>query len=100
MAGRRLLGLGELEARFADIECMAHVGPPSVEYAGRPPEGARAGLGAARRSARFMHREKTPVLDVPFSVVFAPFVLFIAVIGVQYVIKFARLLGRDWEEHL
>jgi hypothetical protein len=26
--------------------------PPSDEYVGRPPEGVRAGLGAARRSAR------------------------------------------------
>jgi len=26
--------------------------PSSAEYGGRPPEGARAGLGAARRSAR------------------------------------------------
>ena len=26
--------------------------PPSDEYIGRPPEGVRAGLGAARRSAR------------------------------------------------
>src|SRR5438552_15642852 len=57
-------------------------------------------LPQAADYVRFMHREKTPVLDVPFSVVFAPFVLFIAVIGVQYVIKFARLLGRDWEEQL
>jgi TRAP-type C4-dicarboxylate transport system permease small subunit len=49
---------------------------------------------------RFMHREKTPVLDVPFSFVFAPFVLFVALIGVQYVVKFTRLLGRDWHKHL
>ena len=35
---------------------------------------------------RFMHREKTPVLDIPFSYVFAPFVFFVAVIGVKYVI--------------
>ena len=26
--------------------------PPSDEYTGRPPAGVRAGLGAARRSAR------------------------------------------------
>ena len=47
-----------------------------------------------------MHREKTPVLDVPFSFVFAPFVVFVALIGIQYVVKFARLLGRDWHKHL
>ena len=28
------------------------VSPPTVEYGGRPPEGARAGSGAAQRSAR------------------------------------------------
>ena len=49
---------------------------------------------------RFMHREKTPVLDIPFSYVFAPFVFFVAVVGVQYVIKFFRLLGRNWKEQL
>ncbi|WP_051675992.1 TRAP transporter small permease [Polaromonas glacialis] len=49
---------------------------------------------------RFMHREKTPVLDIPFSYVFAPFVLFVAVIGVQYIVKFVRLLGRNWKEQL
>ena len=31
-----------------------HVRPPSNEYVGRPPEGSRAGLGAARRSARII----------------------------------------------
>ena len=49
---------------------------------------------------RFMHREKTPVLDIPFSYVFAPFVFFVAVIGVKYVIKFFRLLGRNWKQQL
>lgn len=49
---------------------------------------------------RFMHREKTPVLDIPFSYVFAPFVFFVAVIGMQYVIKFCRLLGRNWKQQL
>ena len=49
---------------------------------------------------RFMHREKTPVLDIPFSYVFAPFILFVAVICLQYIIKFCRLLGRDWQQQL
>jgi hypothetical protein len=31
---------------------MKVVKPPPVEYDGRPPEGARAGSGAAQRSAR------------------------------------------------
>ena len=39
---------GDLDRRHDD--------PPSDEYVGRPPEGARAGLGAARRSARLVWR--------------------------------------------
>ena len=31
---------------------MSHDSPPSAEYGDRPPEGARAGSGAAQRSAR------------------------------------------------
>ena len=31
---------------------MSHDSPPPVGYDGRPPEGARAGSGAAQRSAR------------------------------------------------
>lgn len=49
---------------------------------------------------RFMDREKTPVLDIPFSWVFAPFILFVAVIGVGYLVKFCRLLGRNWRQHI
>ena len=48
----------------------------------------------------FMHREKTPVLDIPFSYVFAPFVLFVAVIGVRYFVKFCQLLGGNWRQHI
>lgn len=49
---------------------------------------------------KFMNREKTPVLDIPFSVVFAPFILFVAVIGVGYFVKFCRLLGSNWRQHI
>jgi TRAP-type C4-dicarboxylate transport system permease small subunit len=84
-------------------------------YAALPPAGQRIfGLIGAALTAglllfmlpeafdyvRFMHREKTPVLDIPFSFVFTPFILFITVIGVQYVIKFFRLLGRNWRDQL
>ncbi len=57
-------------------------------------------LPAAFDYVKFMHREKTPVLDIPFSFVFAPFVLFVAVIGIRYVLKFFRLLGRNWQDNL
>ncbi|MHB1200285.1 MAG: TRAP transporter small permease [Polaromonas sp.] len=84
-------------------------------YAALPPGGQRlfgligAGLTAglllvllpeAFDYVRFMHREKTPVLGIPFSYVFAPFIFFVAIIGLQYVIKFFRLLGRNWKQQL
>jgi TRAP-type C4-dicarboxylate transport system permease small subunit len=49
---------------------------------------------------KFMQRESTPVLDIPFAWVFAPFVLFIVLIAARYVLKLARLLGRDWRSEL
>lgn len=49
---------------------------------------------------KFMQRENTPVLGIPFSYVFAPFILFVAVVGVQYLVKFCRLLGSNWRQHL
>ena len=84
-------------------------------YAALPPGGRRifalvgAGLTAALLLmllpeafdyVRFMAREKTPVLDVPFSVVFAPFVLFVVLIAGRYVVKFVRLLGHNWKQQL
>jgi TRAP-type C4-dicarboxylate transport system permease small subunit len=48
----------------------------------------------------FMDREKTPVLDIPFSYVFAPFILFVAVVGVRYFVKFCQLLGGNWRQHI
>jgi len=84
-------------------------------YAALPPRGRRAfalvgaGLTAtlllillpgAFDYVRFMGRERTPVLDVPFSLVFAPFLLFIALVALRYVVKFVRLLGSGWKEQL
>jgi len=84
-------------------------------YAALPPGGRRifalvgAGLTAALLLillpqawdyVKFMGRENTPVLDIPFSWVFAPFLLFIALVAWRYVVKFARLLGSGWEEQL
>lgn len=48
----------------------------------------------------FMGREKTPVLGIPFSYVFAPFILFVAVVGVRYCVKFCHLLGGNWRQHI
>jgi TRAP-type C4-dicarboxylate transport system permease small subunit len=49
---------------------------------------------------RFMHREPTAVLGVPFSLVFAPFLIFVLAILVMYLRKAWRLLSRDWEQAL
>ncbi|MBC7954515.1 MAG: TRAP transporter small permease [Cytophagales bacterium] len=49
---------------------------------------------------RFMHREPTAVLGVPFSIVFAPFLLFVLAMVVMYLRKAWRLLSRDWEQAL
>jgi TRAP-type C4-dicarboxylate transport system permease small subunit len=84
-------------------------------YAALPPSGQRifALVGAALMAAllllllpeafdyvRFMNRESTPVLGVPFSVVFAPFVLFVVLVAWRYVVKLVRLLGGNWQREL
>ena len=84
-------------------------------YAALPPQGRRAValfgallmiglmgvlLPYAFDYVRFMHREPTAVLGLPFSVVFAPFLLFVLAIVVMYVRKAWRLLSRDWEHAL
>ena len=84
-------------------------------YAALPPQGRRvmALLGAVLMAGlmgvllpyafdyvRFMHREPTAVLGVPFSIVFAPFLLFVAAITLMYLRKAWCLLSRDWEQAL
>jgi TRAP-type C4-dicarboxylate transport system permease small subunit len=84
-------------------------------YAALPPVGQRifalvgAGLTAglllvllpqAFDYVQFMQRERTAVLDIPFSYVFAPFLLFVVLTLARYAIKFARLCGRDWRKQL
>lgn len=84
-------------------------------YAALPPGGQRifAVLGAALTAGlllvllpeafdyvRFMQREKTAVLDIPFSLVFAPFLLFVILIAWRYLVKLARLFGREWRGEL
>jgi TRAP-type C4-dicarboxylate transport system permease small subunit len=84
-------------------------------YASLPPQGRRAMalVGAllmivlmgvllpyAFDYVRFMHREPTAVLGVPFSLVFAPFLIFVLALLVMYLRKAWRLLSRDWERAL
>ena len=45
----------------------------------------------------FMMREDTPVLGVPFGLVFAPFILFLLSIGIAYVRKLIVLFGPNWK---
>ena len=49
---------------------------------------------------QFMRRERTAVLDIPFSFVFAPFLLFVVMTLVRYAVKLVRLCGRDWRQQL
>lgn len=84
-------------------------------YAALPPRGRRAMalVGALLMAGlmgwlllpafdyvRFMHREPTAVMGIPFSVVFAPFLLFVAAMALMYLHKAWRLLSRGWEQHL
>lgn len=48
----------------------------------------------------YMHRERTPVADIRFSYVFAPFLFCLFVIAIKYLVRFFQLLGRDWQRHI
>lgn len=48
----------------------------------------------------FMMREKTPVLDVPFGLVFAVFILFLLSVGIFYVRKLIVLFGPNWKAEI
>lgn len=84
-------------------------------YAALPPRGQRVlalvgallvgGLMAfllphAFDYVRFMHREPTAVLGVPFSWVYAPFLLFVVAMVWRYLGKAWRLLRTGWEHEL
>ena len=49
---------------------------------------------------RFMHREPTAVLGVPFSWVFAPFLVFVLAVVLMYLHKGWKLLRSGWQEQL
>ncbi len=48
----------------------------------------------------FMMREKTPVLNVPFGVVFGVFILFLLSIGIFYIGKLFVLFGPKWKSEI
>lgn len=81
-------------------------------YEHLPPQGKRAfsvayslligglflwAVPASYSYVRFMMREDTPVLGIPFGLVFAPFILFLLAIGVAYVRKLIVLFGPRWK---
>ncbi len=49
---------------------------------------------------RFMMRENTPVLDVPFGLVYAAFILFLLAIGLAYIRKLIVLFGPNWKQEV
>ena len=49
---------------------------------------------------RFMMRENTPVLDVPFGFVYAAFILFLLAIGLAYIRKLIVLFGPNWKKEV
>ena len=85
-------------------------------YAALPPGGQRV-FGARRRRTdgadccwcclpeafdyvRFMGREKTPVLDIPFSSCSHHSCCSSLLVAWRYVVKFVRLLGPGWKREL
>ena len=46
----------------------------------------------------FMRRESTPVMGWPLHWVYAPFALMLAVVGLAYVWRALRLLGKHWRQ--
>ncbi len=48
----------------------------------------------------FMMRENTPVLEIPFGLVFGVFILFLLSIGLLYVRKLLVLFGPNWRREI
>ena len=48
----------------------------------------------------FMMRERTPVLDVPFGLVFGVFILFLLSVGLFYLRKLVILFGPHWRREV
>jgi TRAP-type C4-dicarboxylate transport system permease small subunit len=48
----------------------------------------------------FMMRENTPVLDIPFGIVYGAFILFLVAIAVAYLRKLIVLFGPNWKNEV
>lgn len=86
-----------------------------IIYEHLPPQGKRAfsilysliigglflwAIPASWSYVSFMLREDTPVLGVPFGVVYAAFVLFLLSIGLFYIRKLVTLCGAGWSREV
>lgn len=58
------------------------------------------GLPGAIDYIVFMQRESTPVLELPFNWVYAPFALLLLALAVRYAQRIYHLLGKHWASHL
>ena len=59
-----------------------------------------AALPATLYYVAFMRRYGTPILDVPFHLVYAVFLLFMVAVAVRQAVQLVRLLRAGWERHI
>jgi len=84
-------------------------------YARLPPQGKRAmaiayslviggfmlwAVPECASYVKFMMRENTPVLGIPFAFVFGVFPIFLVSVGLFYVRKLVVLFGRNWKSEI
>lgn len=84
-------------------------------YEHLPPQGKRAfsiaysvligglflwAVPASYSYVSFMMREDTPVLGIPFGIVFGVFILFLLSIGIFYIRKLFVLFGPNWKAEI
>jgi TRAP-type C4-dicarboxylate transport system permease small subunit len=58
------------------------------------------GLPGAFDYVTFMSRERTWILQIPFSLAFSCFILFMVMVILRSGLRIWRLIGRDWPEEL
>ncbi len=59
-----------------------------------------AALPATYDYIAFMRRHGTPILDLPFHLVFGVFLLFVAAVALRQLLRLVRLLRPGWERHI
>jgi TRAP-type C4-dicarboxylate transport system permease small subunit len=58
------------------------------------------GLPGALDYVTFMSRERTWILQIPFSLAFSCFVIFMVTVILRSAVRLWRLAGRDWQDEL